>query len=204
MIRVHGIDRVLCTHEAMPEAINGSRQYHPDHLALSPTDRHRQFQPISSFAFDIAEPVGQAVWSADVVEPILLGGDVWRGDELPAEIVEELAAVQETAREEERPVPTDALVADADRLLRRMYAETPFPYDVTPEDDGGIAIHAIGTGISLLVILSPEEDDQFYVSLDGEDRRSIYEQRDKIFDGRFLQAALRDLADYQRSGVAQP
>ncbi len=117
---------------------------------------------------------------------------------LPHEILYELATVQETARKEGCPAPPPETVNDARNLVHRMYAHTPFPYDVTPDGEGGLAIQALGNGISILVILSPDEHDQCYVSLDEENRRSIYGKRSKVF-GRFLRTALRDLRDADKT-----
>ena len=122
--------------------------------------------------------------------------------EVPHEILDELATVQDAAREEGCPAPPPETVDDARDLLHRMYAHTPFPYDVTPDGEGGLAIQALGNGVSILVILSPDEDDQCYVSLDEENRRSIYGKRSKVF-GRFLRTALRDLRDAEGRRIAQ-
>ncbi|MYD14874.1 MAG: hypothetical protein F4107_09105 [Gemmatimonadetes bacterium] len=114
--------------------------------------------------------------------------------DVPHEILDELETVQEAAHEEGCPAPPSETVNDARNLLRRMYSYMPFPYDVTHDGEGGLAIQALGNGIAVLVILSPNEDDQCYVSLDEENRRSIYGRRGKVF-GRFLRTALRDLRD---------
>lgn len=121
---------------------------------------------------------------------------------VPHDILYELATVQDAAREEGCPAPPPETVNDARNLLRRMYGYTPFPYDVTHDGEGGLAIQALGNGVSVLVILSPNEDDQCYVSLDEENRRSIYGKRCKVF-GRFLRTALRDLRDAEDQKIAQ-
>ena len=87
----------------------------------------------------------------------------------------------------------------AGTLLRQMFRLAPFPYDVSPEDDGGTSIHAISNEVYVFVVLSPGGRDRCFINMDGESRRSVYTDRSKVF-GRFLKGALRDLADLTGGG----
>ena len=134
-----------------------------------------------------------AVWSkANVVSPV----DPL-DDEEYKEAQAELARVKKAAVEEDCPVPSDEIVEEAGELLARMFREAPFPYDVTPEDDGGIAIHAIHDEVYVCVILSADGPDRCFMNVDGERWRSTYTERPRVF-GRFLKEALRNLRRYGR------
>lgn len=109
----------------------------------------------------------------------------------------ELERVKDAATEEGCPEPSDETVEEAGELLRWMFCEAQFPYDVAPEDDGGIAIHAIHDEVYVCVILSSEGPDRCFVNIDGESRRSTYTDRRKVY-GTFLKGALEDLRRYAR------
>ena len=111
------------------------------------------------------------------------------------EAQEELDQIKAAAGEEGCPEPTDELVQEAGNLLRWMFRKLPFAYDVSPEDDGGIAIHAIHDKVYVCVMLSQEGPYRCFVNLDGERRRSTYTDRRKVY-GTFLKGALQDLCRY--------
>ena len=111
----------------------------------------------------------------------------------------ELERLREVAAEEGYPEPSEEISSAARKLLRQMFRLAPFPYDVSPEDDGGISIHAISNEVYVFVVLSPDGRDRCFINMDGESRRSVYTDRSKVF-GRFLKGALRDLADLAGRG----
>lgn len=108
------------------------------------------------------------------------------------EAQDELDRVKEAAVAEDFPEPTDELVREAGELLRWMYRELPYTYDVTPEDDGGIAIHAVHDEVYVCIVLSHAGPDRCFVNMDGESRISQFTERSKLC-GTFLRGALQDL-----------
>ncbi len=124
-------------------------------------------------------------------------GPVWKQSDQYIKAQSELERVKAVAIEEGYPKPTDELVREASQVLEWMFQRYLFTYEVTPEDDGGIAIHAIHNKVYVCVILSQEGPDQCFVDMDGEHRRSTYSDRRKLC-GTFLLGALQDLRAYGR------
>ena len=60
------------------------------------------------------------------------------------EALQDLREARDEAREEEFPEPSDKVIANAERLLRAMYAIAPQRFEVYPTPDGEIAIDAPG------------------------------------------------------------
>lgn len=92
----------------------------------------------------------------------------------------------------DRGILLEELAARAEKLLRWMYDTTPFPYDVRPEKDGGISIHAIGEESYILIVLSPNQPDKCFVTTKKVKSRIVFKDRLALF-GRHLRGALRDL-----------
>ena len=95
----------------------------------------------------------------------------------------------------------EELAARAETLLRWMYDTTPFPYDVRPEKDGGVSIHAIGDETYILIILSPSQPDKCFVNTKKVKSRIVFKDRRELF-GRYLRGPLRDLRDSENPIVA--
>lgn len=108
------------------------------------------------------------------------------------EVQAELDRVKDVAAEEGLPAQADELVKEAGNVLRWMYCELPYAYDVTPEDDGGIGLHAMHDEISIWIVLPREGPVRCFVNLDGESRRASFTERSKVC-GTFLKGALQDL-----------
>lgn len=108
------------------------------------------------------------------------------------EVQAELDRVKDVAAEEGLPEPADELVKEAGTVLRWMYRELPYAYDATPEDDGGIGLHAMHDEISVWIILPREGPVTCFVNMDGESRRASFTERSKVC-GTFLKGALQDL-----------
>ena len=98
-------------------------------------------------------------------------------------------------------VPPEDFRARAKTLLQWMYDTTPFPYDVRPEKDGGISIHAIGEETYILIILSPNQPDKCFVNTKKAKSRIIFKDRHELF-GKDLRRALLDLRDSEYPIVA--
>ncbi|MXX35256.1 MAG: hypothetical protein F4107_12980 [Gemmatimonadetes bacterium] len=103
--------------------------------------------------------------------------------------IEQAMAVAE--REGYQPPPTE-LVEFTRELLEKIYGDVSLPYEVAPEDDGGISIRAVREGMYVTLVLSPTGSDRCFVGKRGEMRRTIYSNRGNIF-GPFLRGALREL-----------
>lgn len=121
-----------------------------------------------------------------------LGISVSANDQDYQDALRELNEIEAAAIEEKYEIPTRETVESARELLEKMYAVAPFPYDVSPEEDGGVSIHAIGDETYIWAILSPDGRDRCFVSTEHQSWRLISKNREKLF-GSFLRAALRDL-----------
>ena len=111
-------------------------------------------------------------------------------EELDKALVELKSAVVEAAGD--RGILHEELAARAEKLLRWMYVTTPFPYDVRPEKDGAVSIHAIGEESYILIVLSPNQPDKCFVNTKKVKSRIVFKDRLELF-GRHLLGALRDL-----------
>lgn len=110
------------------------------------------------------------------------------------EALEDLRATPDEAAEEGYPQPTDLVLANAGRILRRMHTLLPGRLEVYPTPDGEVAIVAPGaTRCSVMVLCDPHGGALCMVNMDGEHRRARYSTANNLPDG-FLRDALNELA----------
>ena len=111
--------------------------------------------------------------------------------------MDELAAVQDEAREEGYPVPSDALVEDVRRLLNQVYAIAPVCYTIYPMEDGEIAIHASNEPTGAVAITCLPHDTWCVVSIGKSRRRAWFQDMAELPDP-FTRKALKDLHGVDR------
>lgn len=110
------------------------------------------------------------------------------------EALEDLRATPDEATEEGYPQPTDLVLANAGRILRRMHTLLPIRLEVYPTPDGEVAIVAPGAPrCSVMVLCDPHGGALCMVNMDGEHRRARYSTANHLPDG-FLRDALNELA----------
>ena len=110
------------------------------------------------------------------------------------EALEALRATPDEATDEGYPQPTELVLANAGRILRRMHTLLPIRLEVYPTPDGEIAIVAPGvTRRSVMVLCDPHGGALCMVNMDGEHRRARYSTANHLPDG-FLRDALNELA----------
>ena len=112
--------------------------------------------------------------------------------EVPPGVMEELAAVQDEAREEGYPVPSDALVEDTRALLGRLYRAAPLGYTIYSMENGEIAIHASNEPTGAVVITCLPHDTWCVVSIGKSRRRAWFQDMAELPDP-FTLKALKDL-----------
>ncbi len=67
------------------------------------------------------------------------------GPEIPEDLanaLRDISRAKATALEDEVPVPTTEMLRDTEVLLRHLYEEYPYRYDVHPSELGGMVIYA--------------------------------------------------------------
>lgn len=107
--------------------------------------------------------------------------------------LQELAEVSDYAAEDGIDVPSEIASANAERLLKAMYAISPRRYGVYPAPDGYIAIDARGPNDRGMVVTCDSDGGALcLVSIDGERRRARYSTARQLPDG-FIREALADL-----------
>ena len=173
--------------------------YHPWGLL---TTRHNAFKPqlhsYTQIVVEVKTTIRFQAWNYSAVLPVAPTTPPDYG-ELDKALAELNSAVVEAASD--RGILPEELAARAETLLRWMYDTTPFPYDVRPEKDGGISIHAIGDETYILIILSPNQPDKCFVNTKKVKSRIVFKDRLELF-GRHLRGALRDLRDSEYPIVA--
>lgn len=157
---------------------------------------------VSSFSFlerlwsDLDDNVFQILYpSPPTVFPTLVPPDTQPGPAtVPPEVMAALDAVQEEAREEGYPVPSDALVDDARALLRKAYQVAPVGYAIYPMENGEIAIHASNEPKGAVVITCHPHDTWCVVSIGKSRRRAWFQDMAELPDP-FVVKALQDLVE---------
>lgn len=116
-----------------------------------------------------------------------------KSTEVPAEVLDELAAVQDEAREEGYPVPSNALVEDVRDLLDKLCRVAPLSYTVYPMEKGEIAIDARNEPAGGVVLLCHERETWCIVSIGDSPCRAWFRDRDRLPEA-FITSALTTLA----------
>ena len=112
--------------------------------------------------------------------------------------LEDLRATPNEAMDEGYPQPTQLALANAERILRGMYALLPTRLEVYPTPDGEVAIVAPGTPrLSVMVLCHSTGGALCMVNMDSEHRRVRYSTAKGLPDG-FLRDALNELAHRER------
>lgn len=104
----------------------------------------------------------------------------------------ELSQAVVEAEEEGFTTPSDLALANAERLLRKMYEISPQRFEVYPTPDAEIAIRALAPRRSVLLLCKPEGGALCLVNLKSGRRRKSYAPMDILPDS-FLEKALLDL-----------
>jgi hypothetical protein len=109
------------------------------------------------------------------------------------EALADLHEARDEAREEEFPEPSDTAIANAERLLKALYAIAPQRFEVYPTPDGAIAIDAPGGyGRSFIAFCEPTGGTLCMLNLGNEHRSAHYETMRTLPDG-FVREALTEL-----------
>lgn len=109
------------------------------------------------------------------------------------EALHDLDETATEAREEEFPVPSDAALSSARRLLTAIYELSPQRFEVHPTPDGEVAIDAPGgPGRSVLLLCASDGGALCLVNMNGEHRRARYSDSSRLPDG-FICEALAEL-----------
>ena len=109
------------------------------------------------------------------------------------EALQDLRDARDEAREEGFPEPSDTAIANAERLLKAMYAIAPQRFEIYPTPDGAIAIDApCGYGRSFVVFCEPTGGALCMLNLDDEHRSARYDATRTLPDG-FVREALTEL-----------
>lgn len=125
--------------------------------------------------------------SSSVISPLPIADDL-------SDSLQDLSEAKAEAGEEGFPLPSNAALNNADRLVRELYDITPRRFEIYPTPDGEIAIHALGgRGRSVLLLCDSEEGALCLVNINGEHRRARYSSADILPDG-FIREALAELA----------
>lgn len=114
----------------------------------------------------------------------------------PAPLVDALSDLEKVideAEEEGFPIPQEAALHNAKRLLRAMYAISPRRFEVYPTPDGEIAIDAPdGRGSSVLLLCDSDGGALCLVNMKGRHRRARYSTAEALPDG-FMREAMAEL-----------
>ncbi len=120
---------------------------------------------------------------------------VLAGDGYPdlCDVLRDLKGARDEALEEGFPVPSDAALRNARRLLCDMYWILPRRFEVYPTPDGEIAIDVPGgPGHSVLLLCGSDGGALCSVNMDGAHRRARYSDVRRLPDG-FVRDALIEL-----------
>ena len=110
------------------------------------------------------------------------------------EALEDLRVAPDEATDEGYRQPTQLALANAGRILRRMYALHPIRLEVYPTPDGEVAVVApAAPRRSVMVLCDSNGGALCMVNMDGEHRRARYSTANSLPDG-FLRDALNELA----------
>ena len=105
------------------------------------------------------------------------------------EALQELAEVRDYAAEDGLDIPSEIASANAERLLKAMYAISPRRYGVYPAPDGYVAIDARGINDRIAVVLCGSAGEaSCFVTIDGESRRARYSTARELPDGFICEA----------------
>lgn len=105
----------------------------------------------------------------------------------------DLQEMSDYACEEDFPIPSDAAIDNAERLLHDIHAITPLHLEVYPTPDGEIAIHVPnGRGRSVMLLCDSDGGALCLANLESGHRRKSYATADALPD-KFLRQALMDL-----------
>lgn len=110
-----------------------------------------------------------------------------------ADALRDLGEVEDEAREEGFPTPTDVACKNASRLLKEMSPLWRRRFEVYPMPDGEIAIDAFDSqGSSVLLSCDSDGGALCLVNMGGNHRRAKYSSADVLPDG-FVREALAEL-----------
>ena len=104
----------------------------------------------------------------------------------------DLRQVQQEAREEGYPVPSEEAVEEVHGLLDRMYKLSPRRFEVYPTPDGEIALDASGDGTSVIILREAVGTALCLLNLRGEQRMDRVESVNNLPNG-FVRTALDEL-----------
>ena len=111
--------------------------------------------------------------------------------------LEDLKECQDEAREQDFPTPTEAVLHNAERLLKAMFALLPRRFEVYPMPNGAIAIQASqAPKIAISVLCEPDGGALCLVSAPDHSRRAWYSKAEVLPDG-FLYDALDALKSFE-------
>lgn len=110
------------------------------------------------------------------------------------EALDDLRVAPDEATDEGYRQPTQLALANAGRILRRMYALHPIRLEVYPTPDGEVAVVApAAPRRSVMVLCDSNGGALCMANMDGEHRRARYSTANSLPDG-FLRDALNELA----------
>ncbi len=116
-----------------------------------------------------------------------------RTDKELEDALQDLREARDEAREEGFPEPSETAIANAERLLKAIYAIAPQRFEVYPTPDAEIAVDAPGGyGQSVLLFCESSGSALCMVDVNGEHRRARYDSTRTLPDG-FLVEALTEL-----------
>ena len=149
-----------------------------------------ELEPAVATAVRVADTSSSGALSPKIVEVLETAGG--RNPEL-RDALRNLDQVTAEAREDGFPVPPDATLADARRLLRAMFKLSPQRFEVYPTPDGEVAIDAPGEpGRSVLLLCDADGGALCLVNMNGVHRRARYSDTNQLPDG-FVREALAEL-----------
>ena len=112
-----------------------------------------------------------------------------------SDALRDLRETSDEAREEGTPLPPNAALESAERLLREMYRISPRRFEVYPTPDGEVAIDAPSCGCSVLMLCDSDGGALCLVNVDGTHRRARYSTTQTLPDG-FVREALVELEQH--------
>jgi hypothetical protein len=147
-------------------------------------DRSQGSEPASDDWFYHERGPGARAWLPDDGRPV-------HG---PAtQLINGIRLIDLVAAEEGYEAPSEVARRNAERLLRGLYSRYPRHYDVYPTADRQVAIDvAGGVGRGVLFLLESDGGGACFVTIDGRNRRSRYEDASLLPD-QFSIEAMRDL-----------
>ena len=112
-----------------------------------------------------------------------------------SDALRDLRETSDEAREEGTPLPSNAALESAERLLREMYRISPRRFEVYPTPDGEVAIDAPSCGSSVLMLCDSDGGALCLVNVGGTHRRARYSTTQTLPDG-FVREALVELEQH--------